>query len=296
MAKGKSFLGLKKGQAGGLVYSVGRDGNGKRQQVVRALAEQVSNPQTYAQSLQRSYLGGASRLAAIFGKISDHAYEGIPAGQANRSAFIRGILDFTTAENDRPYSIKGVPGVFVSKDVQWGFPISKGTLPAITALNVKGEAAETAVWTPAILAQLGLQENDILTFVDTPIYVTNGGFVRTAFVQVVVKSSGNIVNAETGEAVSLYYSGSLAGNDRLIGVSVIPAVAVIHERKTENGYKRSNATYTFTSIKWGPNNSPANWNTPQGAAESYMPSGNSVPAVKGADYLDGSNANYPANA
>lgn len=296
MAKGKSFLGLKKGQAGGLVYSVGRDGNGKRQQVVRALAEQVSNPQTYAQSLQRSYLGGASRLAAIFGKISDHAYEGVPVGQSNRSAFIRGILDFTTDTKDRPYSIKGLTGVFVSNSVRWGFPISKGTLPAIDPLDAKGEASETAVWTPAILTQLGLEENDILTFVGLPIYVRGGGFVQTTFLQIVVKSSGNIVNAETGEAVSIWYNGSVTTNDVEIGANAISAHAVIHERKTENGYKRSNATYTFESIQWGPTGSPANWNTPQGAAESYMPSGNSVPAVKGADYLDGSNANYPANA
>lgn len=78
-----------KGRIGSDVYSVGKDGKGRRQQVVRSLAEQVSNPRTQAQMEGRMIMSTVMQTVSGLSAIIDHSFDGIANGQPSISEFIR---------------------------------------------------------------------------------------------------------------------------------------------------------------------------------------------------------------
>ena len=78
-----------RGRIGSDVYSVGKDGMGKRQQVVRSLAEQVSNPRTSAQMFGRMVMSTVMQAVSALQPIIDHSFDGIAKGQPSISEFIR---------------------------------------------------------------------------------------------------------------------------------------------------------------------------------------------------------------
>ena len=89
MAKSKSggtrtYL---RGRVGSDVYSIGRDSKGKKQQVVRSLAESVSNPRTTAQMRGRMILATLSQAVAVLRPIVDHSFDNVVGAQANLSEF-----------------------------------------------------------------------------------------------------------------------------------------------------------------------------------------------------------------
>lgn len=91
MAKSKnggtrSFI---RGRIGSDVYSVGKDGKGSRQQVVRSLAEQVANPRSSAQMFGRMVMSTVMQAVSALKPIIDHSFDGIATGQPCISEFIR---------------------------------------------------------------------------------------------------------------------------------------------------------------------------------------------------------------
>lgn len=78
-----------RGRVGSDVYSVGKDSAGKRQQVVRSLAESVANPQTSAQMKGRAIMSTVMQAVSALAQIIDHSFDNVPAGQPNVSEFIR---------------------------------------------------------------------------------------------------------------------------------------------------------------------------------------------------------------
>lgn len=78
-----------KGRIGSDVYSVGKDGKGSRQQVVRSLAEQVSNPRTEAQMQGRMIMSTVMQTVSALSPIIDHSFDGVAKGQPSISEFIR---------------------------------------------------------------------------------------------------------------------------------------------------------------------------------------------------------------
>lgn len=91
MAKSKnggtrSFI---RGRIGSDVYSVGKDGKGARQQVVRSLAEQVANPRSSAQMFGRMVMSTVMQAVSGLKPIIDHSFDGVATGQPNISEFIR---------------------------------------------------------------------------------------------------------------------------------------------------------------------------------------------------------------
>ena len=91
MAKSKSggtrsFL---RGRVGSDVYSVGKDGKGKKQQVVRSLAESVANPQTTAQMRGRMIMSTVMQAQSALAQLIDHSFDNVVAGQPSISEFIR---------------------------------------------------------------------------------------------------------------------------------------------------------------------------------------------------------------
>lgn len=118
----RAFL---KGRIGSDVYSLGKDGKGKRQQVVRALAEVVSNPRTSNQMFNRMVMSSVMQAVHGLKVIIDHSFDGVAVGQPSISEFIR--RNYALAKEDaiaRPsymphfgmvkYGEKGArPGQFV---------------------------------------------------------------------------------------------------------------------------------------------------------------------------------------
>lgn len=91
MAKSKSggTRSYLRGRIANDVYSIGRDASGKKQQVVRSLAEQVKNPQTVAQMRGRMIMSTVMQAVSAMAGIIDHAFDGVPNGQPSISEFIR---------------------------------------------------------------------------------------------------------------------------------------------------------------------------------------------------------------
>jgi len=89
MAKSKSggtrtFI---RGRVGSDVYSIGRDAKGKKQQVVRSLAESVANPQTLAQMRGRMIMSTIAQALAALRPICDHSFDNVVGARANLAEF-----------------------------------------------------------------------------------------------------------------------------------------------------------------------------------------------------------------
>lgn len=78
-----------RGRIGSDVYSVGKDGAGKKQQVVRSLAESVGNPRTSSQMFGRMIMSTVMQAVSSCKFIIDHSFDGVPSGQPSISEFIR---------------------------------------------------------------------------------------------------------------------------------------------------------------------------------------------------------------
>lgn len=123
MAKSKSggTRSYLKGKVGSDVYSVGKDGKGKKQQVVRGLAETVANPRTQSQMIQRMFMAGASELAKGLRFIIDHSFDGVSNGQPSISAFMAKAIQSMKADSKLstptfgylPYGSKALPNAAV---------------------------------------------------------------------------------------------------------------------------------------------------------------------------------------
>lgn len=91
MAKSKSggTRSYLRGRIASDVYSIGRDSAGKKQQVVRSLAEQVANPQTAAQMRGRMIMSTVMQAVSGLSQLIDHSFDNVPNGQPSISEFIR---------------------------------------------------------------------------------------------------------------------------------------------------------------------------------------------------------------
>lgn len=76
-----------RGRVGADVYSVGRDAKGKKQQIVRSLAETVSNPQTQAQMRGRMIMATVAQALAALRPIVDHSFDDVVGSRANLAEF-----------------------------------------------------------------------------------------------------------------------------------------------------------------------------------------------------------------
>lgn len=91
MAKSKSggTRSMLRGSIANDVYSIGKDGEGKKQQVVRSRAEEVANPQTEAQMKGRMIMSTVMQAVSAMSNIIDHSFDGVASGQPSISEFIR---------------------------------------------------------------------------------------------------------------------------------------------------------------------------------------------------------------
>lgn len=130
MAKSKSggTRSYLRGRIASDVYSIGRDSYGKKQQVVRSLAEQVKNPQTVAQMRGRMIMSTVMQAVSAMAPLIDHAFDNVPNGQPSISEFIRRnyalVKADVAAHSDKnnyfglnKYQEKGIrPGKYIVSD------------------------------------------------------------------------------------------------------------------------------------------------------------------------------------
>lgn len=100
MAKAKSggTRSYLRGRIANDVYCIGKDAKGKKQQVVRSLAESVANPQTIAQMKGRMIMSTVMQAVAALAPIVDHSFDNVANGQPSISEFIR--LNYAAVKNE----------------------------------------------------------------------------------------------------------------------------------------------------------------------------------------------------
>jgi hypothetical protein len=166
MSKGNMLLGHARGKVGSLVFS---RVNG--QQITRARAEQVKNPQTDAQVIQRILLNTVAQAYSRMAGICDHSFEGVKAGQDSMSYFMRTNLNALRAKIAEQGSID-TEEVFATPIGQSflasnDYIISKGSLPVVNASGVANNGMDWNIGTgsyKAVIDRYGLQRGDQVTF------------------------------------------------------------------------------------------------------------------------------------
>lgn len=275
-----------RGKIGADVYSVGKDGKGKRQQVVRSLAEQVANPQTEAQMFGRMVMSTVMQAVSAFKPIIDHSFDGIPAGQPSISEFIRRNYALVAADAKahpasghsfglNKYQEKGVMG--------GAYVISKGNVAVPAGLvYTAAEGKVTITLTTAahkvsdLKAAIGMESGDDY-FTLCSIYGESGSLDRFHYVRLHVAdtladatdiTSSNIAQVFTLEGNT---TPSIAIDNNVITIQMEEwryslSSGMIVSRKNTDGWQHSTCTlYAPTgSLNW--NAATALPTYPQGSA------------------------------
>lgn len=181
------LLGHARGKVGDVVFS---RVNG--QQITRARAAVVKNPQTEKQMIQRIILNTVIQAYSRMAEICDHSFEGVAVGQDNMSKFMRenmSILRKYVADYAAENGTFVGCYAFVPKGLNMFTPnnwkIATGQLPEVNLASVSPTegakinitSAEVIPTYGEIITSLGLQRGDQLTFIGQELY-TDG---RAAF-------------------------------------------------------------------------------------------------------------------
>lgn len=207
----RSFL---RGRVGADVYSIGKDAKGKKQQVVRSLAESVANPQTLAQMRGRMIMSTVMQAVSAMSQIIDHSFDNVSVGQPNVSEFIRRNYAAVKADVSAHPSEGNAFGLsmYGEKGIKQGsYIVSAGSALPATGIVVDGAAKTLSIALSAgatiadLRSALGLGVNDYFTavaitadkkFVFTRFHVATALAADTAIsaqnISEVISTEGNI--------------------------------------------------------------------------------------------------------
>lgn len=167
----RSFL---RGRVGADVYSIGKDAKGKKQQVVRSLAESVANPQTLAQMRGRMIMSTVMQAVSAMSQIIDHSFDNVSVGQPNVSEFIRRNYAAIKADVSAHPAEGNAFGLamYGEKGIKQGtYIVSAGSALPATGIVVDGAAKTLSIALSAgatiadLRNALGLGVNDYFTAV-----------------------------------------------------------------------------------------------------------------------------------
>ena len=256
MAKSKSggtrtYL---RGRVGSDVYSIGRDSKGKKQQVVRSLAESVSNPQTSSQMRGRMILSTIAQALAVLRPIVDHSFDNVIGAQANLSEFTSrnyGLIKADIAAHPASGNSFGLVAYKEKGAKQGAYVISDGqaTIPAALVLTkasgiITITLPSDAITIGGLKSALGMTSEEYFTIVGL---TTNGAAnyerfrVNPTLADSTAIAAGNIgdVFAVEGNAVA---SVAIASNVITITLaSVAGDCAVIISKKANGKYIHNEA-------------------------------------------------------
>lgn len=268
MAKAKSggTRSYLRGRIANDVYSIGKDAKGKKQQVVRSLAESVANPQTLAQMKGRMIMSTVMQAVSGLSQLVDHSFDNVPNGQPSISEFIRrnyALVKADVAANPtsgnkfalNKYQVKGsLPGAYV---VSAGNAIVPATISANEDYQGSVQVALTGtnVTAKQVRDAFGIAKDDFLTSV---VIKANSGvhFFRVALnftlADETVITAANIAQLFTidnplGEPLQ-YFAG-----DGYFGVALNEIVGecwgIIYSKKVDAGFEHSNTTLNSTTVE-----------------------------------------------
>lgn len=164
-----------RGRVGSDVYSIGRDAKGKKQQVVRSLAESVANPQTQAQMRGRMIMSTIAQALAVLRPIVDHSFDNVQGARANLAEFTS--LNYARIKADiaaNPASGNAFGLVkFGEKGAKQGaYVIAQGAAQIPSALSISKATGVITITVDAqnvtvggLKAALGLSEEEYFTLV-----------------------------------------------------------------------------------------------------------------------------------
>lgn len=163
MAKSKSggTRAYIRGRVGADVYSIGKTAAGKKQQVVRSLAETVANPQTVSQMRGRMIMSTVMQGQSALKEIIDHSFDGVVGVQANLSEFIKrnyALIKADVAANPSSGNKFGLNAYQEKGAKQGAYIISDGkaVIPAAASLD-KSTGVLTIALTADTMTVAGLK-------------------------------------------------------------------------------------------------------------------------------------------
>lgn len=214
----RSFL---RGRVGADVYSIGKDAKGKKQQVVRSLAESVANPQTLAQMRGRMIMSTVMQAVSAMSQIIDHSFDNVSVGQPNVSEFIRRNYAAVKADVSAHPSEGNAFGLsmYGEKGIKQGsYIVSAGSALPATGIVVDGTAKTLSIALSAgatiadLRSALGLGVNDYFTavaitadkkFVFVRFHVSTALAADTA---ISAQNIGEVISTDGNISVSLAFA------------------------------------------------------------------------------------------
>lgn len=164
-----------RGRIGSDVYSIGKNGKGEKQQVVRSLAETVANPRTSAQMAGRMYMSTVMQAVSALSVIIDHSFDGFPKGQPCISEFIKQNYALIKADAVAHPASGNAFGLnkYQEKGIRQGaYVVSNGTVVLPSAMTVNAADGEVSIALGAgnvtvggLKAKLGFGDDDYLTII-----------------------------------------------------------------------------------------------------------------------------------
>lgn len=268
MAKSKSggTRAYIRGRVGSDVYSVGKTAKGKKQQVVRSLAETVANPQTEAQMFGRMIMSSVMQNVAALRPLIDHSFDNVTGRQPNISEFISRNYGLIKADAIAHPSTGMKFGLnkYQEKGAKGGaLVIAAGQVPNATAVgvNVSNGLFEIALAAEAetygdLKAALGLEGGDYITFVeilaDGSLNYCRAYLSATAADSTAVstESLATLLTLESQGEFEISYS-TTQHKVQVVNNESANAMGYILSKKTTAGWEHNNAVMTpHTSIEW----------------------------------------------
>lgn len=261
MAKAKSggTRSYLRGRIANDVYSIGKDAKGKKQQVVRSLAESVANPQTIAQMRGRMIMSTVMQACSGLAPLVDHSFDNVPNGQPSISEFIRrnyALIKADVAAHPasgntfelNAYQTKGIlAGAYNVSAGKAVFP-KELTVNAAGFLVLSFEDTATSKTAKSVRDALGIADGDFITTVG--ILTAGGvGFFRVALDFSVADNTAitaeNVASLFTiDNPLGLPVAVSLVGDTIMIQsqTTLVDSMGHIYSKKVDGGFEHSDTT------------------------------------------------------
>lgn len=268
MAKSKSggTRAYIRGKVGADVYSIGKTAKGKKQQVVRSLAETVANPQTESQMRGRMIMSTIMQAVATLNPIIDHSFDNVTGRQPNISEFISRNYALIKADVAAHPSSGNSFGLnkYQEKGAKYGkYVIAAGKVPtpAGIAYNFSDGASAIALSSSTftfggLKTKLGLAGGDYLTILG---YGSDGQLKYERYhVAESVADDVTITGANISTMLVAEGTGSFVLSVDDVGYKVnimanvsLGAVGVILSANTANGWEHNDAVMVVDStVDW----------------------------------------------
>lgn len=243
-----------RGRIGSDVYSIGKNGKGDRQQVVRSLAETVANPRTAAQMAGRMYMSTVMQAVSALSPIIDHSFDGLPKGQPSISEFIRlnyGLVKADAVAHPASGNLFGLNKYQEKGAKIGGWVVSKGSavMPSLVSLSAgAGSFVITTELESSVISKMG-QLREALGMGDDD-YITLVGIAASGAAEYVrarinpALDDDTTINSNTAVFV---FEGNVTPTTTIGADSITVAVTgidvcrgLIFTKKTDAGYIHSN--------------------------------------------------------